>query len=140
MGDHISLFAAGGLGVSRGFGTPNWRALAGTRIKHVRHDRDRDGLADKVDQCPLVPEDLDNYEDSDGCPDLDNDGDGVADKKDGAPLEAEERPAPRTRPICSSATISQHINGPQRDNDRTMHEFVQPVRTTGEKRVNLRHG
>src|SRR5262249_29064428 len=36
-------------------------------------DRDHDGIADAVDLCPDEPEDLDGYEDSDGCPDPDCD-------------------------------------------------------------------
>ncbi|MEZ4451320.1 MAG: OmpA family protein [Nannocystaceae bacterium] len=42
-------------------------------------DRDRDGLPDPRDRCPDEPEDLDGFEDDDGCPDRDNDGDGILD-------------------------------------------------------------
>ncbi|MCA9693334.1 MAG: OmpA family protein [Myxococcales bacterium] len=42
-------------------------------------DRDYDGYADPKDKCPDEPEDLDSFEDDDGCPDPDNDGDGVLD-------------------------------------------------------------
>jgi len=45
-------------------------------------DRDHDGIADKVDQCPDQAEDTDGFEDTDGCPDLDNDQDGVPDETD----------------------------------------------------------
>jgi len=45
-------------------------------------DRDHDGVADKVDQCPDQAEDTDGFEDTDGCPDLDNDKDGVPDETD----------------------------------------------------------
>ncbi len=38
-------------------------------------DSDRDGIPDKIDRCPFQAEDYDDYEDHDGCPDLDNDGD-----------------------------------------------------------------
>nr|MBA3501557.1 OmpA family protein [Deltaproteobacteria bacterium] len=40
-------------------------------------DLDNDGILDNVDKCPRVPEDLDGFEDTDGCPDLDNDKDGI---------------------------------------------------------------
>ena len=36
-------------------------------------DRDHDGIPDAVDLCPDEPEDLDGFEDSDGCPDPDCD-------------------------------------------------------------------
>ncbi|MBL8025880.1 MAG: OmpA family protein [Fibrobacteres bacterium] len=53
-------------------------------------DRDRDGIADKQDACPDEPEDVDGYEDYDGCPDYDNDRDGILDIRDKCPNEAED--------------------------------------------------
>jgi outer membrane protein OmpA-like peptidoglycan-associated protein len=50
-------------------------------------DSDLDGILDTVDDCPRVAEDLDGFEDTDGCPDVDNDGDRVADSDDACPLE-----------------------------------------------------
>ncbi|MEZ4271410.1 MAG: hypothetical protein R3C68_08250 [Myxococcota bacterium] len=35
------------------------------------NDRDADGIADELDRCPDVPEDLDGNEDEDGCPEDD---------------------------------------------------------------------
>lgn len=52
-------------------------------------DSDHDGIPDSEDRCPLTPEDRDQFEDDDGCPDLDNDGDGIPDAQDRCPLEAE---------------------------------------------------
>lgn len=52
-------------------------------------DRDGDGIPDGEDQCPDDPEDLDNFEDSDGCPDPDNDQDGILDGDDECPNEPE---------------------------------------------------
>ncbi|MBW2381757.1 MAG: OmpA family protein, partial [Deltaproteobacteria bacterium] len=49
-----------------------------------------DGLLDDVDQCPNEPEDIDGFQDEDGCPDPDNDGDGVLDVNDGCPNDAED--------------------------------------------------
>src|SRR5687767_735998 len=40
-------------------------------------DEDDDGMADRDDACPNEPEDRDDFEDADGCPDPDNDRDGV---------------------------------------------------------------
>ncbi len=53
-------------------------------------DSDKDGIVDEDDTCADQPEDIDEFEDTDGCPDLDNDGDGVADTDDGCPNDAED--------------------------------------------------
>jgi OOP family OmpA-OmpF porin len=45
-------------------------------------DADGDGLMDPDDSCVNDPEDMDGFEDTDGCPDLDDDNDGVADTSD----------------------------------------------------------
>jgi len=85
------LFGGGGAGLRKGFGTPDWRGLLGLRVgfggqsapaRPVELDRDGDGIRDAVDACPTQAEDLDNFEDSDGCPEPDNDKDGVLDKDD----------------------------------------------------------
>ncbi|MDB4955718.1 MAG: putative internalin [Myxococcales bacterium] len=54
-------------------------------------DRDFDRIPDAVDKCPDEPEDFDDFEDTDGCPDLDNDKDGIADAKDKCPNAAEDK-------------------------------------------------
>ncbi len=61
------------------------------RTKATSKDRDNDGILDKLDKCPTVPEDFDNFEDSDGCPDYDNDNDGIFDKQDKCPMKPEDR-------------------------------------------------
>ena len=43
-----------------------------------------------MDKCPLEPEDMDVFQDDDGCPDLDNDKDGLADNVDKCPNDAED--------------------------------------------------
>ncbi|MCX7725537.1 MAG: DUF5723 family protein, partial [Chitinispirillaceae bacterium] len=35
-------------------------------------DKDKDGIRDRDDKCPIDPEDKDGFEDEDGCPELDN--------------------------------------------------------------------
>jgi outer membrane protein OmpA-like peptidoglycan-associated protein len=42
-------------------------------------DDDKDGIPNSFDRCKNDPEDLDGFEDSDGCPDPDNDKDGICD-------------------------------------------------------------
>ena len=54
-------------------------------------DTDGDGLVDDVDRCPNELEDVDAFEDSDGCVDADNDGDGIADAQDKCSAEPEDR-------------------------------------------------
>jgi outer membrane protein OmpA-like peptidoglycan-associated protein len=43
-----------------------------------------------VDKCPLDPEDPDQFEDEDGCPDPDNDQDGILDVNDNCPNDPED--------------------------------------------------
>jgi outer membrane protein OmpA-like peptidoglycan-associated protein len=51
-------------------------------------DRDNDGILDPSDKCIDVPEDLDHFQDEDGCPEPDNDNDGILDGADKCPNEA----------------------------------------------------
>lgn len=56
-------------------------------------DRDGDNIPDISDHCPDLPEDFDNNEDDDGCPEeenLDSDGDGLLDDVDKCPQEPED--------------------------------------------------
>ncbi|HEX6245240.1 MAG TPA: OmpA family protein [Polyangiales bacterium] len=60
-------------------------------------DRDGDTVVDASDACPDQPEDLDDFQDADGCADLDNDSDAVLDVEDACPAQAgvvEERGCP----------------------------------------------
>lgn len=58
-------------------------------VKPAEGDLDKDGTTDELDRCPLSAEDVDGFEDEDGCPEPDNDHDGIADAKDKCPFEAE---------------------------------------------------
>jgi outer membrane protein OmpA-like peptidoglycan-associated protein len=62
--DHFTL----SIGISQ--------SIAGDR------DIDKDGVINPDDKCPTIAEDLDQFEDGDGCPDEDNDGDGIKDDED----------------------------------------------------------
>ena len=53
-------------------------------------DADEDGYRDDVDTCPEEPEDFDEFEDEDGCPEADNDEDGILDADDQCPVEPED--------------------------------------------------
>ena len=48
-----------------------------------------DTIPDISDKCPLVQEDIDGFEDKDGCPDPDNDNDGIPDVRDRCPDQPE---------------------------------------------------
>lgn len=53
-------------------------------------DSDGDGIPDVRDRCPKVAEDMDGFQDEDGCPDTDNDEDGIPDAYDRCPNEPED--------------------------------------------------
>lgn len=53
-------------------------------------DADNDTIADALDRCPYLSEDLDRFQDDDGCPDPDDDLDLVADAYDGDPRHPED--------------------------------------------------
>ncbi|MFC2088723.1 OmpA family protein [Calditrichota bacterium] len=55
-----------------------------------KRDSDGDGITDDKDECPKQAEDIDGFEDSDGCPDPDNDKDGIPDKIDKCPNKSED--------------------------------------------------
>ncbi|PKN54567.1 MAG: hypothetical protein CVU56_25950 [Deltaproteobacteria bacterium HGW-Deltaproteobacteria-14] len=91
--DGLIIEAGAGLGLTAGYGSPDWRVFAGLSWAQMGPgdpDSDGDGLADSVDQCPSEPEDFDKFGDDDGCPDLDNDQDGVPDVKDRCPMDPED--------------------------------------------------
>jgi len=89
-----------GTGLTHGVGSPDGRVVAqlGYLSRLPDHkpapklvDRDNDGLLDRDDQCPEVAEDVDGFEDTDGCPELDNDRDGVLDADDACRDEPEDK-------------------------------------------------
>lgn len=82
----------------KAIGTPFWYPKRGFEVAaglstEWRRDRDpdHDGVMDKTDHCPYVPEDIDGFEDTDGCPDFDNDIDGIADSVDKCPNITEDK-------------------------------------------------
>ncbi len=99
---HFNLgFSAG---ITPGYATPDVRVFAGAVITipvkeaPVKEpepappavvDSDGDGLLDPDDDCPHAPEDMDQFEDEDGCPDDDNDSDGILDTQDACPNQPE---------------------------------------------------
>ncbi|MCC7539665.1 MAG: OmpA family protein [Deltaproteobacteria bacterium] len=80
-----------GAGLVAGIGVPTVRVFGGAMYAPDRTDSDGDGILDGSDSCPSDPEDRDEWEDEDGCPEADNDGDGFPDGSDRCPNEAEDR-------------------------------------------------
>lgn len=111
----FTLGGGASFGVLSGYGDPTWRGFLAFGYQPSRlipvagptRDRDGDGVLDAVDQCPVDPEDLDGFEDLDGCPDRDNDKDGLPDDRDRCPLEPEDKDGFEDDDGC-----------PDRDNDQ----------------------
>lgn len=82
----IAISAIGGFGLpDSGIGAPMARAIVMIDWAPRVHDQDNDGFEDARDECPTLPEDLDGFRDTDGCPEPDNDGDLVPDLDDQCP-------------------------------------------------------
>jgi OOP family OmpA-OmpF porin len=78
----VSAIAGLQLPIGDAVGIPEVRVLLGVGWAPRFYDADGDGIEDDEDECPDFAEDLDGFEDSDGCPDSDNDRDSVADNAD----------------------------------------------------------
>ncbi|MFQ5511038.1 MAG: OmpA family protein [Candidatus Krumholzibacteriia bacterium] len=92
MANGFEITGAGDINLNSGdtpslAGPPDWGLwlMLSKQGAVVPQDLDKDGIPDDEDQCPDQPEDLDGFQDDDGCPDLDNDGDGVPDFDDKCP-------------------------------------------------------
>ncbi len=86
----LTFSLGGGAGIISGVGVPTARVLAGMSYAPQRGDRDGDGIEDTDDACPTEAEDMDDFEDQDGCPEEDNDQDGMLDGDDPCPTQAED--------------------------------------------------
>ena len=102
------------LGVGRGlrgesdnhqYGSPSIRLFAAFIFEPSIGDIDGDGIKDDVDKCPKRPEDFDDFEDLDGCPDPDNDRDGILDVDDKCPNEPEDKDGIEDDDGCPEADV-----------------------------------
>lgn len=90
--NQLHITVGGGAGLFQGLGAPDFRAIFGIGYTRPRdQDRDLDGIPNEPDQCPDDPEDKDDFEDEDGCPDPDNDKDKILDTNDECPVDPEDR-------------------------------------------------
>jgi outer membrane protein OmpA-like peptidoglycan-associated protein len=97
----VAMILGVGTGIIADYGAPDARVFAGIGYyppepepepeEEGPGDRDGDGILDPDDECPDAPEDIDGFEDEDGCPDVDNDEDGILDVDDGCPDDPEDR-------------------------------------------------
>jgi len=74
LGDFVTSIGAG-FGLTRAFGTPDYRLFLTAGYVPRCPDRDGDGVCDPDDRCPDLP----GPAERDGCPDPDSDGDGICD-------------------------------------------------------------
>jgi outer membrane protein OmpA-like peptidoglycan-associated protein len=84
-----STVGVGG-GLGGGYGTPDLRIIASLSYAPSRSIGDPDTIVATGDRCSSSAEDVDGYQDADGCPDPDNDGDGVLDVDDACPNQPED--------------------------------------------------
>jgi len=94
VGRYVNINVAGGAGVLPGVGSPDYRMLFGISVAPSfdpnARDVDKDGIVDGMDQCVKEPEDLDQFQDEDGCPEDDNDADNIPDGQDQCPNDPED--------------------------------------------------
>ncbi len=94
LGRYVAINLFGGAGVLSGVGSPDWRVGGSVGVAPsfdpYSRDADKDGVVNALDQCIKEPEDIDSFDDDDGCPDLDNDKDGIPDERDRCPNDAED--------------------------------------------------
>jgi outer membrane protein OmpA-like peptidoglycan-associated protein len=88
----LPIYIKGGVGpgVTQGYGMADVTAFLQVGAKTMPRklevacitDADGDAVSDCYDVCPYKAEDVDGFQDADGCPDLDNDNDSIADAED----------------------------------------------------------
>jgi len=98
LGENLRVGAASGVGVTRGYGTPVFRAIVSLEwvpgdakeapTKSASKDRDGDGVPDDVDACGFVSGKPSDDPAKNGCPEADTDRDGVPDDVDACPTAA----------------------------------------------------
>jgi len=87
----VSFIAAVDVALLGGVGNAPIRGHLALAWAPRSHDMDGDGVRDEVDVCPEdLKEDIDGFEDEDGCPEYDNDDDGVLDADDQCEGEPED--------------------------------------------------
>lgn len=116
--DGMVVTAGLAAGLLQGIGTPGYRVLLGVAYAPVPPDGDEDGVRDGQDECPGEIEDLDGFEDGDGCLDADNDDDGIEDIDDACIDTPEDINGYRDEDGCPDAgELDDDDDGIQNDED-----------------------
>ncbi len=100
------LFLGGGAGLTPALASSGFRGFVGFIFEPTVGDTDGDGFRDDVDRCPTEPEDYDNFEDEEGCPEPDNDRDGILDTDDQCPLVPEDRNGQQDTDGCPDSDVA----------------------------------
>ncbi len=102
-----------GTGLTSGVGTPTVRGMYALSWAPRTHDADGDGITDEHERadCVRLPEDVDGFEDEDGCPDPDNDGDLVPDDDDRCPDEASDFGRDEDEDGCNDPVVDTDQDG-----------------------------
>ncbi len=94
VADVVAVSAGGGTGLGGGVGSPDFRVYFGATVApnfdSGLRDTDRDHVPDRRDKCLEEAEDVDKFQDEDGCPDPDNDADSRLDEIDKCPDDPED--------------------------------------------------
>jgi nitrous oxidase accessory protein NosD len=88
--DIYSLYSAPTTFKNRGKDNTSIGLIPEEQLQQKITDADADKVLGEKDQCQSIPEDLDGFEDEDGCPDFDNDNDGIYDNQDKCPNDPED--------------------------------------------------
>jgi outer membrane protein OmpA-like peptidoglycan-associated protein len=99
------LMIGAGRGLTSGWASSSFRGFIGFIFEPTVGDTDGDGYRDDVDRCVFEPEDFDNFEDEEGCPEPDNDRDGILDVDDQCPLVPEDRNGQQDSDGCPDSEV-----------------------------------
>lgn len=121
----VGLTGGLGAGFTHGLGSPSLRVLLmGDFRSRDWPDSDQDTLPDYRDACVLEPEDFDDIEDLDGCPEVDADGDRILDPVDRCPVTPEVYNGVRDEDGCADSAVRLHIEVDSADPDVPMEQAV----------------
>ena len=127
----FTITLGGGGGVVQGVGVPMFRGFVGVLYNHAPTDQDGDGIADNNDECPSIAEDIDNFEDEDGCPEPDNDSDTIPDDRDKCPNKAETVNGFEDTDGCPDETPDKDKDGIQDGIDKCPEDGGDVIRVQG---------
>jgi len=105
------LMMGAGTRLTTGFQAADARLILGFVFEPSIGDRDGDGYKDDQDACPDNPEDFDDFEDGDGCPEPDNDKDRILDVDDRCPNVPEDKDGDEDDDGCPESKLAGDRDG-----------------------------